>query len=196
MNAQMQTISDAKAVPRGAARSLARPVSAVLIAASLLGACTTLPPSGPSVMVLPGTGKSFDQFRYDDNDCRGFAAQQTGITPENAAVDSGVRSAAVGTLIGAAAGAAINGGRGAAVGAGSGLLLGSAAGSGTASGSAYDAQRRYDVGYTQCMYAKGHRVPVSGRMMTEGGGYAPPPGRSSGGMPPPPPGAAPPPPPR
>jgi hypothetical protein len=31
-------------------------------AALLLGACTTLP-TGPSVMVLPGTGKNFDQFR-------------------------------------------------------------------------------------------------------------------------------------
>jgi hypothetical protein len=170
------------------------PLTALVAATLLLGACTTLPPSGPSVMVLPGTGKTFDQFRYDDNDCRQFAAQQTGITPDNAAVDSGVRSAAVGTLIGAAAGAAINGGRGAAVGAGSGLLFGSAAGSGAAATSAYDAQRRYDVGYTQCMYAKGHRVPVSGRMMTEGGGYPPPP--NSSGYSPPPPGTPPPPPPR
>ena len=168
---------------------------ALLAASALLGACTTLPPSGPSIMVLPGTGKTFDQFRFDDNECRLFAAQQTGITPQNAAVDSGVRSAAIGTLIGAAAGAAINGGRGAAVGAGTGLLVGGSAGAGAASESAYGAQRRYDVGYTQCMYAKGHRVPVAGRMMTEGGGYAPPP--NSGGMtPPPPPPGAPPPPPR
>ncbi len=167
-----------------------------LIAVVLLGACTTLPPSGPSVMVLPGTGKSFDQFRYDDNDCRLFAGQQAGISAENAAVDSGVRSAAVGTLLGAAAGAAINGGRGAAVGAGTGLLLGGAAGTGTASQSAYGAQRRYDVGYTQCMYAKGHRVPVSGRMMTEGSGYPPPLNSTGTRPPPPPPGLPPPPPPR
>ena len=161
-----------------------------------LGACTTLPPSGPSVMVLPGTGKSFDQFRYDDQGCRQFAAQQTGVTPGDAALDSGTRSAAVGTLLGAVAGAAINGSRGATVGAGTGLLLGGSAGVGSSDLSAGRVQRRYDMGYTQCMYAKGHRVPVSGRMMSEGamgGGYAPPPDSSQ--MPPPPPGSAPPPPP-
>lgn len=179
-------------------KPLLKPVALVALGNLLLGACTTLPPSGPSVMVLPGTGKTFDQFRLDDNDCRQFAAQQTGITPQNAAVDSGVRSAAVGTLLGAVAGAAIDGGQGAAVGAGSGLLLGSASGAGAANASAYDVQQRYDFGYTQCMYAKGHRVPVSGRMTSEHdirGGYAPPPtGRI---LPPAPPGGpAPPPAPR
>ncbi|GAC1421337.1 MAG: hypothetical protein NVSMB6_23020 [Burkholderiaceae bacterium] len=153
-----------------------KPWLAVGSSALLLGACTTLPPSGPSVMALPGTGKSFDQFRYDDVDCRQYALQQAGVTPHTAAVDSGVRSGAVGTLLGAAAGAAINGGRGAAVGAGTGMLFGGAAGVGAADQSAYSAQRQYDMGYTQCMYAKGNRVPVSGRMMTENprGGYAPP----------------------
>lgn len=159
-------------------------------AALLLGACTTLPPSGPSVMVLPGTGKTFDQFRFDDNDCRLYSGQQTGATPEAAAVDSGARSAVIGTLLGAAAGAAINGSRGASVGAGTGLLLGGSAGASSANASAYGIQQRYDVAYTQCMYAKGHRVPVSGQMMTQpanpgnAGSYAPPP---PAGSPPPPP---------
>ena len=31
-----------------------------------LGACAAVPPSGPSVMALPGKGKNFDQFRADD----------------------------------------------------------------------------------------------------------------------------------
>ena len=146
----------------------------------ILAGCTTLPPSGPSMTVLPGSGKTFDQFRFDDSDCRQFAAQQGGGTPANAAADSGIRSAALGTLIGAAAGAAFNGGRGAAVGAGTGLLFGSASGVGAGDTSARTQQQRYDAGYIQCMYAKGHKVPVSGRMMTESGmqgGYAPPPGR-------------------
>ena len=186
-------------------KKIFKPVMTIAAGSFLLSACTTLPPSGPDVMVLPGTGKTIDQFRYDDNACRQFAAEQTGGTPQDAAVDSSVRSAAVGTLIGAVAGAAIGGGHGAAVGAGTGLLLGSAAGAGTANQSAYGAQRRYDTGYVQCMYAKGHRVPVSGRMMTDGGNarsYAPPTGESytppasstyappapgNYGMPPPPP---------
>ena len=49
-------------------------------ALALLGACTTIP-TGPSVMVLPGSTKNFDQFRADDFDCRNFAtAQVNGAT--------------------------------------------------------------------------------------------------------------------
>ncbi len=128
-----------------------------------LGACTTVP-TGPGVMVLPGTGKSFDQFRFDDGVCRQYAYEQVGgVTPSRAADDAGVRSAAVGTVLGAAAGAAIDGSSGAAAGAGAGLLIGGLAGTGAAERSAYGAQYRYDVAYQQCMYAKGHRIPVSGR---------------------------------
>jgi outer membrane lipoprotein SlyB len=128
-----------------------------------LAACVTVP-DGPSRMSLPGTGKSFDQFRADDNECRQYAtAQVGGKTPEQASTDSGVKSAAVGTAIGAVAGAAIGGSSGAGVGAGVGLLGGAMAGSGAANASSYTLQQRYDIGYTQCMYAKGHKVPVSGR---------------------------------
>ena len=161
-----------------------------LLALLMVGACTTAP-SGPGVMVLPGTGKSFDQFRTDDFDCRQFASAQVGgTTPDQAAGDSGVKSAAVGTLVGAAAGAAISGGRGAAVGAGTGLAVGALAGTGAAEGSAYSLQRRYDYGYIQCMYAKGHKVPVSGRLTSSNPN---PPAAST--PPPPPPGSPPPPPP-
>ena len=130
----------------------------------VLAGCVTVP-SGPSMMSLPGTGKSFDQFRADDYDCRQYASLQSGgATPNQAAADSGVKSAAVGTVVGAAAGAAIGGSSAAAgVGAGVGLLGGALAGSGAANASSYALQQRYDIGYTQCMYAKGHKVPVSGR---------------------------------
>jgi YmgG-like glycine-zipper protein len=133
-----------------------------LLALVALAACTTVPPSGPSMLVLPGTGKNFDQFRADDYECRQYASSQLGTTPAQAAEESGLRSAAVGTAIGAVAGAAIGGQRGAAVGAGTGLAVGGLAGTGTASQSAYTLQQRYDFGYQQCMYAKGHKVPVSG----------------------------------
>lgn len=130
----------------------------------LMTGCVTVP-SGPSLMSLPGSGKSFDQFRFDDADCRQYASSQVGgSTPDQAGVDSGVKSAAVGTVVGAAAGAAIGGNSaGAAAGAGIGLLGGALAGSGAANASSYTLQQRYDIGYTQCMYAKGHKVPVSGR---------------------------------
>ena len=160
--------------------------SLLLVALLGLGACATMP-TGPAVMVLPGTGKNFDQFRFDDGACRQFAYDQVaGVTPSRAADDSGVRSAAAGTLLGAAAGAAIDGSSGAAVGAGVGLLFGGLAGAGAAERSAYGAQYRYDIAYQQCMYAKGHRIPVTARFT-----QAPP---ASSYTPPPPPPNQPPPP--
>ena len=172
----------------------------IVIMLCILAACVSLP-NGPSVMTLPGAGKSFDQFRYDDSDCRRYAYEQVGgITPRQASQTSGIESAAIGAGLGAAAGAAIAGGGGAAIGAGTGLLAGGLVGSGTASSSAYINQQRYDISYIQCMYAKGHRVPVSGRITND-----PPPANNNRGNsspptnfnpPPPPPGNPPPPPPR
>ena len=128
---------------------------------ALLAGCTTIP-EGPSLYVLPGTGKSFEQFRFDDANCRDFALSQVGGTRANeAAVNSGITSAAVGTAVGAVAGAAIGGGNGAAVGAGTGLAVGALAGTGAGQASGHGLQRRYDNSYGQCMYAKGHKVPVS-----------------------------------
>ncbi len=139
----------------------------VLLMAGTLGACASMP-TGPSVMTLPGAGKSFDQFRADDFTCRTYAYQQIGgITPQRASQASGVESAAIGTGLGAAAGAALGGGEGAAIGAGTGLLVGGAAGSGAATTSGYISQQRYDMSYIQCMYAKGHRVPVSGKITSD-----------------------------
>jgi hypothetical protein len=162
-----------------------------LLAALWLGACATVP-SGPSTMSLPGTGKSFDQFRGDDAICREFAYEQVGgVTADKAAANAAVGSAAVGTAVGAAAGALIDGSSGAGVGAGAGLLVGSLAGAGLAQGSAYGAQRRYDAGYFQCMYAKGHKVPVWNRYESAPRqAYYPPPPPNA---PPPPPDAPPPP---
>jgi len=137
------------------------------LAAMSLAACISVP-TGPSVLVLPGTDKNFDQFRGDDLVCRQFAEQQVnGATPNQAGANSGVMTAVVSTILGAAAGAAINGSHGAGVGAGTGLAVGGLAGTGIAQGAAYSVQRRYDIGYQQCMYAKGHRIPSYGRTMTE-----------------------------
>jgi len=161
-----------------------------LVLISSLAACATVP-TGPSVMALPGTDKSFEQFRIDDSICRQFAYEQIGgASAQQAGQNAAVTSAVVGTALGAAAGAAIgsasgNMGSGAAIGAGTGLIVGSAAGSGYASGSYYEAQRRYDNAYLQCMYAKGNRIPIGGRFTA--------PARPSRGAPPPPPDYPPPP---
>jgi hypothetical protein len=153
-----------------------------------LASCATMP-TGPSVMSLPGTGKSFDEFRADDAVCRQFANQQLGgASAQQAAQNSAVTSAVVGTALGAAAGAAFgsvsgNMGAGAAIGAGTGLLFGSAAGSSAAAGSYYEAQRRYDNAYLQCMYAKGNQIPGYRRTSSARRSYPPPPAN----YPPPPP---------
>ena len=165
------------------------------LAMSLLAGCASQP-TGPSLLVLPGTGMGFEQFQNDDYTCRQFAnGQLGGMTPNQAAAASGLGSAAIGTALGAAAGAAMGGGQGAAVGAGAGLLAGGLVGTGTARVSGYEAQQRYDNAYIQCMYAKGHRVPVQGQIASpyRQGGQSP-----SAGVPPPPPppGTPPPPPPR
>ena len=163
------------------------------VACLLLAACASAP-TGPSVMVLPGSGRTFDDFRIDETTCRRYAAEQTGgASAQQRGRESAVTSAAVGTVIGAAAGAAIGGQQGAAVGAGSGLLVGSAVGLEGGHQAAYGTQRQYDNAFIQCMYAKGHRVPVPAGMV---GGYpnTPPPTTTTNatGVPPPPKGSPPP----
>jgi hypothetical protein len=155
----------------------------VAAAALLMAACTTAPTS-PSVAVMPGAGKSFEQFNADDGVCRQYAYNQNAGAAE-AANDKAVESGVVGTVIGAAAGAALGGNhQGAAVGAGTGLLVGSAAGANASAYGGYSAQRRYDISYEQCMYAKGNSVPMAARMQRPAQpAYAPPPPN----MPPPPP---------
>lgn len=130
-----------------------------LLAALLLAACTTVP-TAPTVAVMPGSGKSFEQFNDDDVVCRQFAYNQNAGAAQ-AGNDKAVESGVIGTLIGAAAGAAIGGHNGAGVGAGTGLLIGSAAGANSSQYAGYSAQRRYDISYEQCMYAKGNSVPVA-----------------------------------
>jgi len=178
-------------------------VFAIVLPLLLLSGCVSVP-NGPSVMVLPGTGKNFEQFRDDDVQCRQYSQYQIGGTDANqAAVDSEVRSAAVGTVIGALAGAAIGGRNGAGVGAGTGLLVGSMSGAGAAQSSSRATQQQYDNAYVQCMYTKGHQVPVargvaSTRQVSTGASIPPPPphaGPPADALPPPPPGNPPPPPP-
>lgn len=162
-----------------------------LTALLLLAACTTFPPSGPSVLVLPGTGKNFDQFRADDLDCRQYASVQLGgATSSQVADESVAKSAAFGTAVGAVMGAAIGGQRGAAAGAGTGLAVGALSGTGAGDSSAHGLQRRYDYAFQQCMYAKGHKIPVSGRFESS----RPPSGAPTPYTPPPPPPSQPPPP--
>jgi hypothetical protein len=46
------------------------------MALALLAACASLP-TGPSVAVIPGAGKSNEQFNSDNDECRQYAEYQT-----------------------------------------------------------------------------------------------------------------------
>jgi hypothetical protein len=166
----------------------ARPPFHALSALLILAGCASVP-TAPDVMALPGTGKNFEEFRADDMVCRDYAFQQIGgKAREQAANAPAVTQAAVGSAVGAVAGAAIGGQRGAGVGAGTGLIVGGASGAGATQSASYGSQRHYDMAYVQCMYAKGHRVPVSVA-------YTPSSAAAPGTSPPPPPAGSPPPPP-
>lgn len=128
-----------------------------------IGGCVYTP-TGPSVMSLPGAGKSFEQFQVDDAVCRQWAGGQIGLPPQEVASQNVATGAVAGTAIGAGLGAAIgaasgNAGAGAAIGAASGLLVGTSAGASAGQAYGWDAQQKYDIAYLQCMYAKGNQIP-------------------------------------
>lgn len=154
----------------------------------VLSACVTVP-DGPSRMALPGSTKNFDQFRADDASCRQYGLEQSGASAKQAGNDSLVKSAAVGTAVGAVLGAAVGGHGAAAVGAGTGLVVGTAAGADAAQASSYTVQQRYDNAYLQCMYAKGNKVPMTASAASQPRvvqSYSPPPAAYYPPPPPPP----------
>jgi hypothetical protein len=136
------------------------PLIATLVGVLGLTGCATLP-DGPTQSAMPGSRQSFDQFQVDDAGCRQFAVQALGgTTPQQNANNAAVGSAVVGTAIGAAIGGLLGGSEGAAIGAGMGLFTGAAAGAGNAQAAGFSSQQRFDNAYYQCMFARGHRVPV------------------------------------
>jgi len=154
-----------------------KPIALCLLVVLLTGACASVP-SGPSVMVLPGSGKDFGQFQQDDSNCRQFAEQQIGTTVNESGAKNTATGAAIGTLVGA----------------------------GNAQSAQYSVQKRYDASYVQCMYSRGNQVPVARGSMPAYQQPAaatppppPPPPPAAGSTPtnyvPPPPAGTPPPPP-
>ena len=117
----------------------------IAIAGALLAGCSTTPTS-PGVMVLPGSTRTFEQFRSDDGECRQYASAQV----------AGKNSANEGATV----------------------------------------QQRYDFAYQQCMYARGHQIPVArGSVPRQSGTTAAPSAPPAPSSPPPPPAGSPPSPP-
>jgi hypothetical protein len=159
-------------------KSIRSVAALALLPVLALGACTIAPPSGPTVLALPGPGKSFPEFQKDDDYCRGYAASRNQDAGQEAAAQSNNANATAvaGTLIGAGLGAALgslsgNAGAGAAVGAGAGLLGGASVAGDNAQAAADSLQGRYDTSYAQCMVGYGNTIQSQPAPYA----YAPPP---------------------
>jgi hypothetical protein len=138
----------------------------------LLVGCASMP-SGPRVAVMPAPGKPFELFVQEDQICRQYATQSIGQSANEFGRQSFANSAAAGVAIGAVAGGLMGGNDGVASGAGTGLLMGSMIGAGESDYGVSEAQRRYDIAYQQCMYAKGNQLP--GQRYQNNVNYPPPP---------------------
>ena len=139
-----------------------QPYKTILISSigiAVLTACVSAP-TGPTITIMPREGKSFEEFKKDDEECRAFAAQSV-KEGNTAALKEGAISAATGAAIGAAAGALYQGGSSTNVGTGAaiGMVGGAAVGAMGASSKETQAQTQYNTAYQQCMYTKGNQVP-------------------------------------
>lgn len=140
-------------------------VMCVCLSFLALGACTAAIPDAPTIVAIPGHGRSWDEFLADNLTCKNYAASQMPNAGQ-VAVDThnnGALTSAVGTALGAAAGAGLgslagNVGAGAAIGAGAGLLGGMTTAGNNAQTTANSLQGRYDVAYAQCMVGHGETI--------------------------------------
>jgi outer membrane lipoprotein SlyB len=157
-----------------------RTIVATVAGAALLSGCVT-PPMGPMIPVMPGPSKSMEAFQADEATCEQYASHRVAGGAE-AANNTAIGEAILGTALGAGLGAAVGGGRGAEVGAASGAIVGTSVGANTSGWAQMSLQQRYDISYAQCMSAKGNNVPGPRHPHR----YPPPP--PPGYPPPPPPG--------
>jgi hypothetical protein len=133
---------------RAGSTVIAAPRLLPLCAALMLGACAEGRPSGPAVIVVPGSGKDFAAFQQDDTICRRHAAANTGygdLTLPRIQGSNGAPSGAI-EEAGTAAGAP----------AGSGTAAAKASGASTPEPP--DATVPNQLGYLQCMAARGDTV--------------------------------------
>ena len=107
------------------------------------------------VRVMPAPNKPFEVFAQEQTDCEHFASDQVaggGQAANNRALGATALGAVLGLGVGAATGTAT-------IGAATGSAIGATVGANQSSYAGYSLQRRYDIAYSQCMYAKGNFVP-------------------------------------
>ena len=155
-------------------RSFLSTASIIVAVLLLFTGCATAP-LGPTVQVMPSSGKPFAKFQTESEECQAWAFQQMGgqeaVDRINAnAVLYGIIGGAIGAGIGALTGASWGysprstrryAAHGAAMGAGIGTAAGAAHGAAASAYSSQQLQMIYDDAYVQCMYSKGNQVPGS-----------------------------------
>lgn len=107
---------------------------------------------------MPPPNKPFEVFAQEQADCEHYASDQVSGVAE-AANNRALGAIALGAVLGLAVGAATGSGRAATVGAATGGAIGAAVGANQSGYAGYGLERRYDIAYSQCMYAKGNYVP-------------------------------------
>jgi hypothetical protein len=155
-------------------------IVALALGSLMLAGCATTPP-GPTVRVMPGPYKPFEVFQRDQFECTRYAEDMVAGNAENAN-NRAIGAAIIGAGLGLALGAATGDGDAATAGLVAGGAVGTAVGAAGSDNENYSIQRRYDIAYSQCMYAKGNQVPGFARPRAVP--PPPPPGRN--GPPPPP----------
>jgi hypothetical protein len=129
-----------------------------VLAVGLLTAGCAITPTGPLVRVMPAPNKPFEVFAEEQSACEHYAGDQIAGRAQ-AANNRALGATALGAVLGLGVGAATGSGRAATVGAATGGAIGAAVGADQSSYAGYSPQRRYDIAYSQCMYAKGNYIP-------------------------------------
>ena len=124
-------------------------------AALLASACASIPAgNAPTVAALPGGGKSMPEFNADDIACRSTAhsrANEHGPLPVAMGLGSSVEVASTRGRLALRDNTTES----------TGSVFGGAP---AADAGTFTVQQRYDTVYLQCMFSKGHKIPVGGAM--------------------------------
>lgn len=115
--------------------------------ALVLGACASTPPPGPSLAVLPGTGKDLAAFQQDDMICQQHAVARTGYGSPAGAAEAGSPAGTAGSAANGASGKETAG------------VTPVAAGTTAANAAVPVGTQPFDeAGYLQCMASRGDTV--------------------------------------
>jgi hypothetical protein len=113
-----------------------------------------------------GCRQTFRQSAQEEEGCKTYAQAQIAGAVDNANRNA-IGRAVLTTALGAGTGALLGGGEGARIGTAGGATAGTGVATDMSANSQTTIQQRYDVAYSQCMYAEGNQVPGMQQAATE-----------------------------